>query len=139
MRSLNLLVKFSLVLSIISLITYAVMGIEETLTGDSDYLTFFAFLLANFISIFIILVLISISFKNNMYTLGITNTLALLGNIYPWVVGSRVVSINTTLEINLLLIVVLINIFNVLLSKRKYWFRLSFEESGLCTIVINFF
>lgn len=120
MRSLNLLVKFSLVLSIISLITYAVMGIEETLTGDSDYLTFFAFLLANFISIFIILVLISISFKNNMYTLGITNTLALLGNIYPWVVGSRVVSINTTLEINLLLIVVLINIFNVLLSKRKY-------------------
>lgn len=44
MKSLNLLVRFSLVLSIISLITYVVMGIEETLIGsDSDYITFFAF------------------------------------------------------------------------------------------------
>lgn len=121
MKSLNLLVRFSLVLSIISLITYVVMGIEETLIGsDSDYITFFAFLLSSFISIFTIIVLIFISFKNNMSTLGITNTLALLCNIYPWVVGSRVVSISMILEIILLLILVLINIFNVFLSKHKY-------------------
>lgn len=96
------------------------MGIEETLMGDSDYLTFFAFLLSSFISIIIVLVIIFVSFKNNTYTLGITNTLVLLGSIYPWVIGSRVVSINTTLEIILLLTLVLINIFNVQLSKRKY-------------------
>lgn len=97
------------------------MGIEETLIGsDSDYITFFVFLLSSFISIFTILVLIFISFKNNMSTLGITNTLTLLCNIYPWVVGSRVISISTILEIILLLILVSINIFNVFLSKHKY-------------------
>jgi|GEM_PF-5205384 len=97
------------------------MGIEENLIGsDSDYITFLTFLLSSFISIFVILVLIFISFKNNMYTLGITSTFALLCNIYPWIISSHLVSINPTLEIILLLILVSINIFNAFLSKSKY-------------------
>lgn len=117
MKTFKSLIKFSLILSVISLVTYTMIVIEESIMGnDCGFISVFVFLLSNFLSILMVLLSIFISFRNKLYLLSLTNLFALPCVSYPWITDSM----NAIFEITLLSMLIVINLINIYLFKHRY-------------------